>query len=1044
MSSAVGGTNQGSLTSGNFVDVRDFGAKAEYGFDNTPAFQAAVDYVTSKGGGTVFIPGSREWPHYYWLEKPVYVNGNSVSIKGEGAHASILWTWGPAFMFTRHPRLWTNTAASYVDNDTGLTVKTLDDKNEFIFEDRFKIDLHRFTANGDIKAGLSGEPPLDASFWPNSAFAIRPRNVVKGIFPGNPLANGGLQGWESRKQLTFEFITFAHDRPIEGGVAGTGEWNKPDPWLMSGNSSEFHFCIAMTDDSLVNKAIGRLKFKQPQTKGLHRICVQLDWELKKFTVFVDRVQVDFTFEFDGGVPLSDLFTKYNSLARWEHSDFAVGSRNRTSNRNESELASHSDYSVLAAKVWPSLRYLNRTSGQAQAKIDGSAVTDNDALMFTQAGSLAGLFVWEGKGSDLLVYNHNRDRCFGMLVPLGEGPSPVANCRIADLGVEGMVFAPQSDGITLGPYLHLDIENVTIKGGFYNSIGSLDCFISYPLYMNDCRLYASGTGFFGLNQSAIHARNTTFAYVGRTAIRLAGSGSCWDGGMTNDFEHTAEAFFMGFRGKSIGAGHRIENFMIDTEGTRVSPKVAYFYLQKPNFVTDNGLFLKNISTGQSSDIPTVYLDDPDFRTWLYSPGFVSVEGCSFSHEGPILRVCGKDWQGSVDVIRSWCGDSVIQVDTSIYDDTKMKTVHRDLSAPPNLGGWYAGAHDIQVPRPPEGGVSAWDCARSGFEGSAQPPVWMPKSFRLSRQKNLLTGNIFANFYVNLTARHPKLAKDSKSRFAIFQDYPAQIILEYLLNRSGTFDKSKIMIANDPMLTNRSNNPRSGMRRSNQLDNNGNLWTIASGGSKSNKVEITMIDSSQEPWPLYTDVRQRQSGFFIITGDGTWNDRTVMGVVSGRFEPQQSDFFNNDPLTIPVGGLVLNHAVRDGSWSVLAQNRILDWIFGNAVPQFPTTFYVGLSKTPIAADGSGVNEISGGGYSRAAVTLSGNNFMQHDEYGSTWSNANTIKFANPTADWGNCEWFFLSDSASGGSIWASGPLHQPVKISAGETAPSFSRGCLQIQI
>lgn len=1043
MSSAVGGSNKGSASSGIFVDVRDFGARAEYGFDNTPAFQAAVDYVTAKGGGTVYIPGCGQWPHQFWLDSPVYMNGDMVTIQGDSARSSVLWTWGPAFMFSRHPRLWPSTATSYVDTDTGQTVSTRNSSNEFIFENRFKEDLYRFTSKGDLKAGESGVPPLDASFFPNTGFAIRPRNIVKGIFPGNPLATGGIDGWHFRKQVTFEFITYAHDRPIEGGIAGTGEWKKPDPWLMSGNSTQFHFCMAMTDDTLVNNAIGRLKFAQPQTKGLHRICIQLDWELKKFTVFVDRVQVDYTFEFDGGVPAADLFTKYNSLARWETSDFAVGSRNRTSNSNETDLPSHSDYSVLAAKAWPSLRYISQATGQAQAKIDGTAVTDNDALMYTQAGSLAGLFVSQPSGSDLLVYNQNRDRCFGMLVPLGSGPTPVANCRLADLAINGMVFAPQSDGITLGPYLNLDIENVTIGSGFFNSIGSLDCYISYPLTMTNCKLYSRGAGFFGLNQSAIYAKNTMFAYIGRSAIRLSGSGSVWDGGITNDFEPYAEGFFLSFRGKSIGAGHRIENYMIDTEGTRVSPHLAYFYIQKPNYVADNGFLLKNISTGQSSEVPTVYLDDPEFRTWLYAPGFVRIDNCSFSHEGPILKVCGKDWQGTVDVQRWWCGDSVIQVDSAAYDDTKMKSVHRDLSAPPNLGGWYAGAHDIQVPRPPEGGVSAWECAKSGFEGSTQPPVWRPRSFLYSRQKNLLNGNIFSGFYASMTANHPKLTNPALSRFAIFQDYPAKVILEQLLNHSGTFDKTKMRFAIDPYLTNRSNNPQGGSRQSVVLDNNSNLWTTASGGSKSNKVAISLVNSTGNGFDQ-TYLRRRQCSFFIMTGDSSWNAWTVVGAVAGRFQPQPNDFFNMDTITIPVGGLVLGQASRDGSWSTLGQNKILDWFFGNAASQFPTSFYVGISKTPIAADGSGVNEISGGGYARVAIPLSNGNFKQHDEYGSTWSNATSIVFPTPTADWGDCDSFFLADAAIGGQIWASGPLHQPVKVSAGESAPKFLPGCLQFQI
>ncbi|MFM7132390.1 MAG: glycosyl hydrolase family 28-related protein, partial [bacterium] len=113
MSLAIGGSNQNSQTSGVFVDVRDFGAKAVDGFDNTPAFQAAIDYVGAKGGGTVYIPGGGANPNYWYLDKPVYINKNYITIQGDGENSSILRTWGPAIMFAWHPRLWKSRSSSY-------------------------------------------------------------------------------------------------------------------------------------------------------------------------------------------------------------------------------------------------------------------------------------------------------------------------------------------------------------------------------------------------------------------------------------------------------------------------------------------------------------------------------------------------------------------------------------------------------------------------------------------------------------------------------------------------------------------------------------------------------------------------------------------------------------------------------------------------------------------------------------------------------------------------------------------------------------------
>jgi len=152
MSTAIGNFNQNSQTSGLFVDVRDFGAKPVPGFDNTPAFQAALDYVSSKGGGTVFIPGCGKDPYCWYLDKPIYVNNNNVTILGAGENTSIIRSWGPAIIFARHPRFWHSNSNSYIDNDTGQSVAARDANGNFIFENRYKVDLYRFTANGDLKS----------------------------------------------------------------------------------------------------------------------------------------------------------------------------------------------------------------------------------------------------------------------------------------------------------------------------------------------------------------------------------------------------------------------------------------------------------------------------------------------------------------------------------------------------------------------------------------------------------------------------------------------------------------------------------------------------------------------------------------------------------------------------------------------------------------------------------------------------------------------------------------------------------------------------
>ena len=62
--------------SGLVVSVRDFGAVAAPGRDNTPAIQRAIDEVGARGGGTVEIPGQ--------YECGIVTLGDGVILRGSG------------------------------------------------------------------------------------------------------------------------------------------------------------------------------------------------------------------------------------------------------------------------------------------------------------------------------------------------------------------------------------------------------------------------------------------------------------------------------------------------------------------------------------------------------------------------------------------------------------------------------------------------------------------------------------------------------------------------------------------------------------------------------------------------------------------------------------------------------------------------------------------------------------------------------------------------------------------------------------------------
>lgn len=103
----------------------------------------------------------------------------------------------------------------------------------------------------------------------------------------------------------------------------------------------------------------------------------------------------------------------------------------------------------------------------------------------------------------------------------------------------------------------------------------------------------------------------------------------------------------------------------------------------------------------------------------------------------------------------------------------------------------------------------------------------------------------------------------------------------------------------------------------------------------------------------------------------------------------------------------------SVSAYASNKILDRNFGGTSFTVPTTYYIGLSTTAPAFDGTGITEPSGGAYARVAMVNNKTN----------WSNATlgilenltSVEFAESTASWGTITHVFISDALTSGNMW-----------------------------
>lgn len=125
----------------------------------------------------------------------------------------------------------------------------------------------------------------------------------------------------------------------------------------------------------------------------------------------------------------------------------------------------------------------------------------------------------------------------------------------------------------------------------------------------------------------------------------------------------------------------------------------------------------------------------------------------------------------------------------------------------------------------------------------------------------------------------------------------------------------------------------------------------------------------------------------------------------------------------------------------EQKVADSQFGGGATTWaPATWYLGLSTTAPADDGTGFTEPVGNGYQRAAVTNSAANFPP-----ATTSDGVTRKtsgaaftFPNPTGPWGQVAHYGWFTAATGGTPEWVGPLDAPISPRSGNTPVEFPAG------
>lgn len=123
---------------------------------------------------------------------------------------------------------------------------------------------------------------------------------------------------------------------------------------------------------------------------------------------------------------------------------------------------------------------------------------------------------------------------------------------------------------------------------------------------------------------------------------------------------------------------------------------------------------------------------------------------------------------------------------------------------------------------------------------------------------------------------------------------------------------------------------------------------------------------------------------------------------------------------------------GSKCVYLENKALDIILGGTAWTAPSTVYIALSTAAFSSSstGSALTEVSGGGYTRVAVTNNSTNWPNASS--SVKSNGTVFTFPTATGSWSTVLSFYIIDASSAGNALYGADLTASRTIATGDTA------------
>jgi hypothetical protein len=982
------------------VDARDFGLRAERGFDNGPALQAAHDALASRikaaatgpgTSGTVFIPGNAQ---PYLIGTSVYVDHPWITFEGEGSSTYLLS--GPIGDYS--PPI-------------------------------FVLGLNRpKTLGGPFHQGFRSLRPdlfgvLDATAAPRRGQRWGFRSYRDAFIQsqGSPFACGGesklgfpfVDNWAETQTLTIECALegFANGKiPPSTTVLGIGDGYNLFPFILIVNEAgDFSLTMQGQAERFGPAVGGGLTFPQAARGGVQRLTIQIDLANALVIAFMNGIQV-----YAGN--LQNKLTPGLHFRENDYYPFYVAGTSANGGFGHSST----DFALYGMAMSRTLRYNDGGLDGRQVRRDGKATTD--AYRYFDDGSdraaLIGYFAFDedpakhdcalrivGGGGSTPAY-----LCYSKQTTGGLGGQAIRDMR---LGVQRQYGA----AILLGQVLDTQLSGLEIEGGYYN-IANMNIGANYTISIDRCSLSTYGDSVFYGFGTIMRMRDCTIRNPGRAGVRVVGSNSTIDGLFIGGANRNSEVA-LAFQSGDNGGVHVVRNLLADLEGGGYL-RAGILCERSANGTV---LRLEDVALQAVGGVPAIELDDMSTAEhWAPARLILDNFGCFTDDASALVQVDGPRW--SSDVRSAAVGIIPNLVHTGRHGNgTRMKFREPLYTAPPRWGSWYAGAHALEVPAPADGQFTEWRCAATGTYGTSNPPRWK------GLQPIQISPMSLSAYVVDHTSG--TIATPGGTAYGWLSDHACARAMGGLFGNTASEPPKTLQYGLALGAPNKVGRippePKGGGYERVTMPADLTSFPPAREGVKSNGVAIN--------WPTPTADWGRPVGVFATDGQhliAYWHLAAPTAVGPG-----------SPATSIPVGGLTLRQTPTNinGFLTQHGWGKVYDFALSGQPLDPPATWHTLLSTQGAnvagqVAEPPGLSRLP---FLNVAKSFRGD--LRTRPLGT--ANSTAITFSAASAPVGTLKSVGLADAATGGNIWAIADMTVPVSVEIGD-APSIAPGALFLSI